>query len=78
MYKMKCATPGENVLAQKILFSKGYCWAAGQTYPLYTTEGQHLFLYAQEGEIFRCSLEEHDEFERRPHKEIGFKELMKL
>lgn len=44
MYYIRCETPGENVLAQKLLFKKGFRWASGRTEPMYTGSGLMLVL----------------------------------
>lgn len=44
MYYIRCETPGENVLAQKLLLKKGFRWASGNTNPMYTDRGQVLVL----------------------------------
>lgn len=50
MYYIRCETPGENVLAQKLLFKKGFRWSSGATEPMYTDSGQVLVL---KGEVIR-------------------------
>lgn len=79
MYKMKCATPGENVLAQKILFSKGYRWAGGENY-LALDRGLYIYMRPHRGGgvLTKTELNREDFYREQPEKEIGFKELMKL
>lgn len=76
MYKMELKTKGENVLAQKILFSKGYQWMSGGAELRYTRSG--LFLRIRGGRISRGDLKDEGRFRRLPDAEIGFKELMAL
>lgn len=44
MYYIRCETPGENVLSQKLLLKKGFRWASGSTEPMYTHTGKMLVL----------------------------------
>jgi len=73
MYYIRCETPEENVLAQKLLFEKGFRWRSGITKPLYTDRGQVLVL--REGLIRWRSL---NSGEPEDCVEIGWGELSRL
>lgn len=44
MYYIRCETPGENVLTQKLLLKKGFRWASGSTEPMFKDSGMVLVL----------------------------------
>ncbi len=77
-YKIKCLSAGENILAQKILFEKGYRWADGKQNPLFTAKGQNLYFKEEGREITRSALNS-GHFERdQSHTQVNLPELIKL
>ncbi len=77
-YKIRCSSAGESILAQKILFEKGYRWADGKQEALFTAKGQNLYFKEESQEITRSRLDT-DHFEREGnHTQINLSGLMKL
>lgn len=75
-YVIKCETPGENVLAQKILFSKGYGWSFDRSSLRMPDRG--LYLVIRGKMITFLDLHQWNNRDRSSLTPINMSELMRL